>query len=319
MNETIYSIVIPVYNGSQYLSEAIESSLAQTYPYVEVIVVNDGSTDGGKTEAVALSYGDRIRYFYKRNGGVSSALNVGIRNMKGEWFAWLSHDDLFSPDRAETDIALWENHPEARVIYCRSRKVDYQGRLIKEKEYPIQTVRSPREVLKLGGIGMCSITIHKSCFTWAGLFNENNRMTQDVEMALRLSSRVPFYYNPIPVTTKREHDNRNQHQNVKQMIADRFLLAQFVHRELSVEGFFPGFEEFDEHKKIKAWIFMGNWYRKYGAKEFAEEAYRNALRLETNPLSRFKRSLKITLLKMDKPGLMKMVKRAVFLLKVRKT
>ena len=71
------------------MREAIDSALAQTYERVEVIVVNDGSTDG--TEQIALSYGERIRYFRKENGGVSSALNLGIKEMKGEYFSWLSH------------------------------------------------------------------------------------------------------------------------------------------------------------------------------------------------------------------------------------
>ncbi len=83
MNEfqPLVSIVIPVYNGSNYMREAIDSALAQSYERVEVIVVNDGSTDD--TEQIALSYGERIRYFRKENGGVSSALNLGIKGNEG--------------------------------------------------------------------------------------------------------------------------------------------------------------------------------------------------------------------------------------------
>ena len=78
------SIVIPVFNGENYLHEAIDSALAQTYKNCEIIVVNDGSTDN--TEAIAKSYGNKIRYFRKENGGGSSALNLGIDNMEGEDF-----------------------------------------------------------------------------------------------------------------------------------------------------------------------------------------------------------------------------------------
>ena len=78
------SIVIPVYNGANYLSEAIDSALAQTYSNIEILVVNDGSNDEGATERIAKSYGEKIRYFAKENGGVSSALNLGIREMHGE-------------------------------------------------------------------------------------------------------------------------------------------------------------------------------------------------------------------------------------------
>ena len=89
------SIVIPAYNAANYLAEAIDSALTQTYPNIEVIVVNDGSMDDGKTSIVASKYGGRICYFEKPNGGSSSALNKGIQEMTGEWFSWLSHDDLY--------------------------------------------------------------------------------------------------------------------------------------------------------------------------------------------------------------------------------
>lgn len=98
------SIVIPVYNGSNYLAEAIESALAQTHRNLEVVVVNDGSSDDGATRRVAERYADRVRYFEKPNGGVASALNYGIAEMTGEYFSWLSHDDLYLPDKIEVQL-----------------------------------------------------------------------------------------------------------------------------------------------------------------------------------------------------------------------
>ena len=104
MYEPKISIVIPAYNASNYLAEAIDSALSQTYKNVEIIVVNDGSPDDGATAKVAAKYGDKIRYFEKPNGGSASALNVGIANMTGEWFSWLSHDDLYEPKKLEKQI-----------------------------------------------------------------------------------------------------------------------------------------------------------------------------------------------------------------------
>ena len=72
------SIIIPVYNGANYLRDAINSALNQTYKNIEIIVVNDGSNDNGRTDEIALSYGNKIKYIKKKNGGVASALNVGI-------------------------------------------------------------------------------------------------------------------------------------------------------------------------------------------------------------------------------------------------
>ena len=91
------SIIIPVYNGEKYIAQSIESALNQTYKNIEVIVVNDGSSDN--TEKIVLEYGDKIKYIRKENGGVASALNVGIKNMTGDFFSWLSHDDLYYPNK----------------------------------------------------------------------------------------------------------------------------------------------------------------------------------------------------------------------------
>ncbi|MDR1982842.1 MAG: glycosyltransferase family 2 protein [Holosporaceae bacterium] len=104
----LVSMVTPVYNGSNYMREAIDSALAQTYKNIEIIVVNDGSTDN--TEDIALSYGDKIRYFKKENGGVASALNLAIENMKGKYFSWLSHDDAYpTPVRSSRRCAHYCN------------------------------------------------------------------------------------------------------------------------------------------------------------------------------------------------------------------
>ncbi len=104
MSEPLVSIVIPVYNGANYVAEAIDSALAQTYSRIEVLVINDGSNDNNATRDIALSYGERIRYIEKENGGVASALNRGIKEMNGDYFSWLSHDDLYFPQKVQTQV-----------------------------------------------------------------------------------------------------------------------------------------------------------------------------------------------------------------------
>ena len=127
MMQPFITVVIPVYNGADYLGEAIDSALAQTYPHREIIVVNDGSDDGGATDRIARSYVDRIRYYVKENGGVSSALNLGIRNMRGDWLSWLSHDDLYLPDKLALQaeqLALLERRGEDLQKTVRGHGVD---------------------------------------------------------------------------------------------------------------------------------------------------------------------------------------------------
>ena len=95
-------------NGADYLDQAIESVLAQTWQDYEIIVVNDGSTDGGAARSLVSRYGDRICYVEQENKGVAGALNAGIVAMRGELFVWLSHDDLFKPEKLERQIALYD-------------------------------------------------------------------------------------------------------------------------------------------------------------------------------------------------------------------
>lgn len=105
-DKPLVSIIIPVYNGSNYLKEAINSALNQTYDNFEIIVINDGSNDDGKTEDICYQYKDEITYYYKENGGISSALNMGVEKMNGKYFSWLSHDDLYHEKKLEIQIDI---------------------------------------------------------------------------------------------------------------------------------------------------------------------------------------------------------------------
>lgn len=199
------SIVIPVYNGANYLAEAIDSALTQTYDDVEVLVINDGSHDDGETERIALSYGDRVRYIVKPNGGVGSALNLGIREMSGQWFCWLSHDDRYLPDKTSRQVAFARDHPEARVIGCDFDLIDEHGAVTGQDRMPLPVLRTGIDVLGTWVFG-CALMIHRSCFEVSGSFNEANRTTQDLEMWLSLVEHFPFYCLPEVLAQLRQHD-----------------------------------------------------------------------------------------------------------------
>lgn len=193
------SIIIPVYNGSNFMAEAIDAALAQTYQNCEVIVVNDGSTDEGASEKIALSYGDRIRYFRKENGGVSTALNFAFGKMTGEWFSWLSHDDLYYPEKVEKQVAfineLLEENPSLDIskitVRCATESIDRDGKVIRRPSYrnvprhekPIDTILNNVRSYRLSG---CAFLLPASCVSDIGYFNENIRTVSDVEYWYRL-------------------------------------------------------------------------------------------------------------------------------------
>lgn len=204
------SVIIPVYNGSNYLREAIDSALAQTYSDVEILVVNDGSDDGGRTEEIALSYGDKIRYIKKENGGVASALNAGIRNMRGKYFSWLSHDDVYYPEKIEREMnALSQLEDKTRIVQCEYVFYDEDFQSLTSTDfhqyYTIEQLEnSVFSVLQLQ-IHACGALIHKSHFERIGLFDEKLRTVQDIEMWFRLLRGQRSCFIPEALYQVREH------------------------------------------------------------------------------------------------------------------
>lgn len=179
------SVVIPVYNGSNYLSEAINSVLNQTYKNYEIIVVDDGSTDD--TWEVIQSYGDKVRGFKKENGGVSTALNYAIDVMEGEWFAWLSHDDLWLPTKLEEQVHWMEQHPGCGMYYAGSYLMDENYKLYVDypgKFYP--PGKDLRMMIRSNYISGITTLIHKKCFKDTGKFSTEHRCLQDADMWFKI-------------------------------------------------------------------------------------------------------------------------------------
>jgi len=208
------SIVIPVYNGSNYLREAIDSALAQTYRNIEVIVVNDGSNDEGKTCEIALSYGNKIRYFEKENAGVSTALNLGIREMRGQYFAWLSHDDIYHPQNIEIQMNVKRNtnNTEVSFTHTESFKGNALPRINYDSNYSCKTrmIHGAYNFFETW-IYACALLIDKNCFYNIGLFDENLKAAQDVDITLRLLSRYNVVEIALPLTLRRDHQESGFH------------------------------------------------------------------------------------------------------------
>lgn len=115
MNEALVSVIIPVYNGEKYLAEAIESVLAQVYRPVEIIVVDDGSSD--RTGDVARSYSETVRYYYQQNSGCGAARNRGVQRSLGNFLSFLDADDLWVKGKLTLQMRMFETNPEVDLIF----------------------------------------------------------------------------------------------------------------------------------------------------------------------------------------------------------
>lgn len=211
INNPKVSIIIPVYNGSNYLANAIDSALAQTYKNIEVIVVNDGSKDEGATERIALSYGDRIHYYAKSNGGVSSALNFGIQKMSGDYFSWLSHDDLYEPKKIESTVNLLNEGPIGKTIaFCGSGLIDGEGKTIYSVRKEFNRLNTGSQMFcecfrNKKGLNGCTLLIPKKAFEEIGGFSELIYL-QDMECWAKLMMLgYSFVYMPERLVMMRVH------------------------------------------------------------------------------------------------------------------
>jgi len=193
----LVTIVIPVYNGADFLAEAIQSALDQTYEAIEIIVVNDGSSDGGATERVAQAFGSSIRYFSKSNGGVGSALNLAILEMSGDYFSWLSHDDLYFNDKIALQIAYLSEYGTSRTIVYSDYSIFTDNHVADAVPVAMPGVQPEHFrywITAESALHGCSLLIPRSAFDAVGLFNECLRTTQDYELWFRMAEHYQFMH-----------------------------------------------------------------------------------------------------------------------------
>ena len=129
---SLVSAIIPTYNSVNYISEAINSVLNQTYKNCEIIVVDDGSTDNTRktVENYIRKYPHKIKYFYQENKGPSAARNKGIKEARGNYIAFLDSDDLWLPDKLEKQISLFMKDVSLKLTYCGGYYEDEEGSVI---------------------------------------------------------------------------------------------------------------------------------------------------------------------------------------------
>jgi glycosyltransferase involved in cell wall biosynthesis len=202
----LVSVVIPTYNRQALVVEAVESALAQSYAHLEVIVVDDGSTDG--TEEAMRPYQERIRYFKQPNQSCAAARNKAIREATGEYVALLDSDDLWAPTKIEKQVQLMERGPEMGAVYCQATCIHVKTGMTCALPYDAGVRGDVRRKLLRGNYitgSASSVMVRRACFDEVGLFNETLRSAEDWEMWIRVSRRFPFDSVPESLVTYRVH------------------------------------------------------------------------------------------------------------------
>ena len=176
------SVIIPSFNCARYVGRAIESVLSQSYRDYEIIVVDDGSTDG--TAETVNSYKDKVRYFYQSNSGVSSARNLALKVSSGAFVAYLDADDLWYPQKLDRQMQYLDAHPDCGLLHSDVSVVDEEDRIVHtrfnaETARPIPQGHCTRDLLQRCHIQTLTVVERRECIERIGGFDEQLPIAQD--------------------------------------------------------------------------------------------------------------------------------------------
>ena len=229
------SVIIPTHNYARFLGEAIDSALAQTLPPLEVIVVDDGSTDA--TPAVLAAYGDRIRMIRQKNSGVAVARNAGIAAARGEYLAFLDSDDAWYPRKLELQMPRFDADPSLGLVHCGAETIDADGRTLgssvdgMEGRVAEAMLRLDREVIYPQG---SSIVVPKRIAEEIGGFDARLPPSEDWDFCYRIAARYPVGYVPEVLVRYRQHGG-GIHTNVPRLERSMRLVLEKAFADPAVQ------------------------------------------------------------------------------------
>jgi glycosyltransferase involved in cell wall biosynthesis len=239
------SVIITTYNYGHYVAGALESVLGQTVRDLEVIVVDDGSTDH-TAEVIRPYLGDaRVRFHPIPHGGVSVAKNTGIRQTRAPLVSFLDADDLWLPHKLERQLALFQSDPELAVAYCRRLLINEAGQEIAYRQPALHRGMVLEPLFRTNFVCQTSAVVRRAVLDEVGLFDERYPPVEDYDLWLRVAARYRFDYVDEPLVKYRVG-----HASLTARTENRLLIAMQVMRRFLEEG---GRERISARVVRRAW------------------------------------------------------------------
>jgi glycosyltransferase involved in cell wall biosynthesis len=214
MKDSLVSLIMPCFIRDKvnlaYFAQALQSAASQTYPALEILVIDDGSPLSDDVQKLPELDHSRFHYIHKQNGGVASALNVGLKRMQGGWFTWLSHDDLYLPGKIAEQMDMAMRMPDRFVFYCDVEHIDQDGNHLFLEDTPV--IPDALQYVfhaQCGCFNANSYLIHRRCFDAVGEFDESLRTTQDNHMWFRIARRFSAARVPQVLMKYRHHPTQD--------------------------------------------------------------------------------------------------------------
>ncbi len=219
------SIIIPTYNREGFLQKAIESVLAQTYPYYELIVVDDGSVDN--TTRLIETYNSDIVYIQQENRGPAAARNRGICAARYNLLAFLDSDDRYAENKLEMQVKAMQEKPDYFISH--TQEIWYRnGRILNQrKKHKKNSGNIFNQSLKLCAVGMSTVLMHRKIFDHYGMFDEDYPCCEDYEFWLRVGAEQKFLLIDQPLTLK-DGGREDQVSSVYRVGMDRFRIRAIL-------------------------------------------------------------------------------------------
>lgn len=200
----LVSVIIPSYNCAQFLPQAVESVLNQTFLDYEIIVVDDGSTDG--TSSIAQAFNDNVHYVRQENRGNAAARNTGIAHARGQWLCFLDADGLWEPRKLELQLLDIFKHPDMKISFTRAHKFFESGDFEPMPADPTEAELWDKLVFyQPFGSSHSGLLVHASCFQEVGGFDEELRLSVDWDVFIRLAERFRIRVFPQFLVYHRQH------------------------------------------------------------------------------------------------------------------
>jgi glycosyltransferase involved in cell wall biosynthesis len=220
------SVIIPAYNSGSFLAEAIESALSQTYRSIEIICIDDGSTDN--TRDVALSFGSKVKYVYQDNRGVSAARNAGIRLSQGRFIAFLDSDDKWDSRKLEKQAALFSQNPKFGLVHS---DVYYWGpgqdqKTMSQRERQVIDGDCYLRLFFSNPVITSTVLIRKECIDFVGPFDETLSVSEDWDLWIRISRYFRLAYISEPLVAYRLHEGSLTTNSIKMRQGDLFVVER---------------------------------------------------------------------------------------------
>ena len=194
------SVVIPSYNRKEFLKRSIDSAINQTKKPFEIIVVDDGTTDG--TETMIKSDYDFVKFIKQKNKGVSAARNIGIKVSIGEWICFLDSDDEWKRDKLEKQINAMKSNPDYKFFHSNEIWIKNGLRINQKKKHKKYGGDIFDKCLDMCRISPSSVMINKTVFDEVGNFNENLVVCEDYELWLRICDKYRVFFIDEPLIIK---------------------------------------------------------------------------------------------------------------------